>query len=360
MPINDTKKLTRNIFLTILIALLIIFGILNIIKYQSEKNEEAMQKNKIDNMLNSLNDNNSNDTLVVELSSENSMEESESKNIEQFNESMLSSSSSNEKEKEDKNKEKAADKYYIKVNNQCNVVTIYTKDSNGNYTVPKKAMLCSIGTSTPASGVYKTQDKAPWCALVGGVWGQYHTRIVGSILFHSVPYEKKDKSKLEWWEYDKLGTKASKGCVRLTVQDAKWIYDNCALGTQVEFYSSANPGPLGKPTAKKISAYEEVRGWDPTDPDSKNPWNTYNENKNQSQSAQETVALAQEKSSSQENTNSNQENVNSSINTTDNTLSENISSNLEVTNSTEEQNKESKIEDPKSNSSVSMEESKNE
>ena len=65
-------------------------------------------------------------------------------------------------------------------------------------------------------------------------------------MFHSVPYEKKDKSTLEWWEYDKLGETASLGCIRLTVKDAKWIYDNCMKGTKVEFYSDENPGPLRK------------------------------------------------------------------------------------------------------------------
>lgn len=62
------------------------------------------------------------------------------------------------------------------------------------------------------------------------------------------------------------------GCVRLTVEDAKWIYDNCKSGTTVEFYSSEDPGPLGKPETQKISDNEELRGWDPTDPADDNPW----------------------------------------------------------------------------------------
>ena len=165
--------------------------------------------------------------------------------------------------------------YYIKVNNQANVVTIYKKDSKGEYTKPVKAMICSIGTATPESGVYTMSDKYTWRLLQGDVYGQYACRIVGHILFHSVPYEEQDKSTLEWWEYDKLGTKASLGCIRLTVEDAKWIYDNCTSGTKVEFYSSSNPGPLGKPTAQKISDDEEVRNWDPTDPDTNNPWKDY-------------------------------------------------------------------------------------
>lgn len=170
--------------------------------------------------------------------------------------------------------------YYIKINNQANVVTIYTKDESGNYTVPYKAMICSIGTATPAAGSIYTipggkWDRWTWGQMVGGVWAQYYTRIRGSILFHSVPYTSKDKGTLEYWEYDKLGTKASAGCIRLTVQDAKWIYDNCKPGTKVEFYEDSNPGPLGKPTAQKISADEAVRGWDPTDPDVNNPWRNY-------------------------------------------------------------------------------------
>ena len=184
-----------------------------------------------------------------------------------------------EPEKKPEEKPSKTPKYYIKVNNQANVVTIYTKDSNGNYTVPYKAMVCSIGTATPTGGVYtipgKTWDRWTWGQMEGGVWAQYYVRIKGSILFHSVPYTSRDKSTLEYWEYDKLGTKASAGCIRLTVRDAKWIYDNCPAGTQVEFYYDSNPGPLGKPTAQKISNEESVRGWDPTDPSSENPWKNY-------------------------------------------------------------------------------------
>lgn len=164
--------------------------------------------------------------------------------------------------------------YYIKVNYGAQVVNIYGKDDSGKYTKPVKAMLCSTGTYTPKSGVYTIPQRWDWGTLIGGVYAQYVTVISGDILFHSVPYLRKyDPSSLEYWEYDKLGTKASAGCVRLTVEDARWIYQNCANGTQVEFYSSSNPGPLGKPTAQKISnAKGELKNWDPTDPNESNPW----------------------------------------------------------------------------------------
>lgn len=165
-------------------------------------------------------------------------------------------------------------KYYVIVNYSSNVVTVYEKDAEGNYTVPVKAMVCSTGSATPRGGVYKLKrSRYRWRALFGNVYGQYAVPIVGNILFHSVPYTTNgDPSSLEYWEYDKLGTTASAGCIRLTVADAIWIYSNCGTGTQVEFSASA-ANPLGKPSARKISGYTDLRGYDPTDPISSNPWN---------------------------------------------------------------------------------------
>lgn len=169
-------------------------------------------------------------------------------------------------------------KYYIKVNCKSQTVNVYEKDENNKYSKPVKVMLCSTGVETPKTGVYKiTSFKQEWLGLQGNVYGQYCTQIVGNILFHSVPYiEKNNPSSLEYWEYDKLGEEASLGCIRLTVESVKWIFDNCETGTQVEFYSSEDPGPLGKPETQKISDYsEELKNWDPTDEKQENPWIIY-------------------------------------------------------------------------------------
>lgn len=170
--------------------------------------------------------------------------------------------------------------YYIKINRQQNVITIYEKDENGEYTVPVKAILCSTGlyNATP-KGVFHLSSKYIWRQLNGGVYGQYASRITGGVLFHSVPYASKNKSTLYWDKYNKLGQQASMGCVRLTVEDAKWIYDNCPSGTAVEVYDSEDPGPLGKPEALKLDKDNVNRGWDPTDPDENNPWHQWSEDK---------------------------------------------------------------------------------
>lgn len=166
--------------------------------------------------------------------------------------------------------------YYIKINRQQNVITVYEMDENGEYAEPVRAILCSTGlyNATP-KGVFHLSNKYIWRELNGGVYGQYASRITGGVLFHSVPYASKNKSTLYWDKYNKLGQQASMGCVRLTVEDAKWIYDNCPSGTAVEVYDSEDPGPLGKPEAMKLDKDNANKGWDPTDPDENNPWHAW-------------------------------------------------------------------------------------
>ena len=133
-------------------------------------------------------------------------------------------------------------------------------------------MLCSVGPETP-TGVFHTFNRSRWRPLYGDVYGQYVTDIVNDILFHSVPYLTQNPSDLEYEEFNKLGTSASLGCVRLSVKDVKWIYDYCPLGITVEIYDDAEtPGPLGLPEQTKIDITNPNRGWDPTDPDPSNPW----------------------------------------------------------------------------------------
>lgn len=253
--------------------------------------------------------------------------------------------------------------YYIRVNYGANCVNIYTKDDEKNYTVPYKAMICSTGISTPKSGTYQITYKYRWLRLFGDVYGQYSTRIVKNILFHSVPYFKQRADTLEYEEYDKLGTKASAGCIRLTVQDAKWIYDNIPSGTYVEFYSEPdNPGPLGKPKAQKISYNEEYRNWDPTDPDKNNPWNggsgipsiTYTDNSNTSNKKNNT-----NKNSTNTNTNTNQNTTNTSNTNTNNnnTTIKNDKNNNNENN--KENNKVNSNDKPNQNNTVKNEVPKN-
>lgn len=164
--------------------------------------------------------------------------------------------------------------YVIYVNRSLNCITVMQQDAEGNLT-PVKAMVCSCGregSDTP-EGIFYTSDYYEWRKMVDNTYGRYAVRFRGKILFHSVPYIERSPDTLEWEEYNKLGESASLGCVRLSVKDAKWLYDNCKQGTAVIVYSGNEiVGGLEKPKAIKIDGNSPYRVWDPTDVNVYNPW----------------------------------------------------------------------------------------
>lgn len=310
----------------ILIVAIVSVAISTIISKKTFKVSAMQKQNQIDN-----------NVLIVEI--ENNIEENIETN-ETENEIVEENTIDNEtNQSEEKPKQNQGGKTYkLEVNCTQNVVNVYKKDENGEYTNCVKAMLCSVGPATPTSGTYSLKKYGgwEWKGLFGDVYGQYATQITGNILFHSVPYTTKyDNSSLEYWEYDKLGTPASMGCVRLTVKNAKWIYDNCVAGTLVKFYQDSNPGPLGKPSEQKISSEEAYRSWDPTDPNPDNPWRNYSKDNNNSDNSSKEN---NEKENIQED-NSGKDNNEKDNTEIDNTENENTENNNSENDNTEEGSK---------------------
>ena len=102
-----------------------------------------------------------------------------------------------------------------------------------------KEMICSTGmkgasTETPL-GTFQMDGPTgtgEWYWFKDyNCYAKWASRIVGGILFHSVIYSK--GKVLNKTSVRKLGKRASHGCIRLTVEDAQWIYENCPSGTTV-------------------------------------------------------------------------------------------------------------------------------
>ncbi len=124
----------------------------------------------------------------------------------------------------------------VDVTNQ--VTTVYGRDENGGYTVPVRRMLCSTGTKANPSDVgdwVLNGRHAKWCVFPkwGNSYARYWTRINASIAFHSVIYTAVSLDAMKTSSYKALGSRASHGCIRLTVEDAKWVYENIGAGTVV-------------------------------------------------------------------------------------------------------------------------------
>ena len=134
-----------------------------------------------------------------------------------------------------------AQPYLLKVSTGDQRVYAYAwSDADAGYTKLVRTMVCSTGlpeTPTP-KGTYKnTSPVVTWGYFPKyEVWAQYLYRIQGPYLFHSVLYDEADESTVRWGSVNKLGSPASHGCIRLSVEDAGWIYKNCPAGTTVTVY----------------------------------------------------------------------------------------------------------------------------
>lgn len=155
--------------------------------------------------------------------------------------------------------------YEIKINKQMNCLTVYAPDGDNGYIIPVKAMVTSVGDDTPI-GTFKTPEKHRWREMVTGAYSQYATRMIKGkgFLIHSVIFDIPDNQTLWTDTFNGLGVLRSLGCVRLNTGNAKWIYDNCAVGTAVTVYESETASPFSKPGTIPLP---EGQLYDPTDPD---------------------------------------------------------------------------------------------
>ena len=152
--------------------------------------------------------------------------------------------------------------FYIYVDVRNQITSVYARDEYGEYTVPVRQMLCStgkVGTDSDPGDWVLNGRKANWCYFPKwGGYARYWTRINGSIAFHSIIYHSVSTSDPKVSSYNALGSRASHGCIRLTVADAKWIYDNCPAGTVVHIttQNETKPDPELK-SALKLPAWNK-------------------------------------------------------------------------------------------------------
>jgi len=138
------------------------------------------------------------------------------------------------------NAKKALKPYVLKVSTSDQRVYAYAPDNDGNYTKLVRTMKCSTGrdaTPTP-TGTFQsgTGPGARWHYFKKfECWAQYAYYITGDIMFHSVLYNQKE-GRVTQSSVNNLGHKASHGCVRLSVEDAKWIWANCPRNTKIVIY----------------------------------------------------------------------------------------------------------------------------
>lgn len=132
--------------------------------------------------------------------------------------------------------------YYIGVDLTNQIVTIYRTEDD----VIVRQMLCSSGMndSTPTGTFYLTpkgrlSERGEWTWFRQyRCWVKFATRIYQGYMFHSLPFEEKDESTMIEQSVEEFGLPASHGCMRLRVDDARFIAKECLEGTKVVIYKN--------------------------------------------------------------------------------------------------------------------------
>ena len=137
-----------------------------------------------------------------------------------------------------------ASPYFIYVEKGSHTITIFGKDANGKYTVPRKTFLTATGRTaslTPV-GDFTILGKEKWHSW-GKSYSPYCCKYYGNLFFHGPIYGQKNFGTLSINSVFQIGTNASSGCMRTTVQAAYFIYQFCWVGTNVKI---VNGSPLGR------------------------------------------------------------------------------------------------------------------
>ncbi len=124
---------------------------------------------------------------------------------------------------------------YLILVDTTNQKTYVFKGSKGKW-AQQKAMTCSTGTSSNSTplGEYKTTMRTRYFDSFGyRCW--YATGFIGGeYLFHSSPYILEDKPNRI--ADSTMGVPSSHGCIRMTLDDALYIYDNIPIGSKVVIF----------------------------------------------------------------------------------------------------------------------------
>ncbi len=125
--------------------------------------------------------------------------------------------------------------YFIKVNKTNHVMSIYSKGDNGEYIVLVGEYKVATGRTpglTPI-GTFTLGSKEAWHDW-GGTTSPYTTSYAKGLYIHGPLYNARNFNNVIQSSVSEIGFNKTSGCLRTSVEAAKFVFDNCPQGTKVE------------------------------------------------------------------------------------------------------------------------------
>ena len=169
-----------------------------------------------------------------------------------------------------KKKAESSDIYELQVNIKKKAMTVYqySKDKKSKKAV--RVVACAVGSDLK-TGKYKTSTTYSWLNINGG-WHQYNTQIGKKAWIQSAAYRESQPYSLSKKSYREIGQQKTAGsCIMLYAKDAQWIVSKCKEGTVIHIDKGKKSDKLPLQIEGTVAPLKDC-GWDPTDPNSSNPY----------------------------------------------------------------------------------------
>ncbi|MBQ3849913.1 MAG: L,D-transpeptidase family protein [Clostridia bacterium] len=167
--------------------------------------------------------------------------------------------------------------YRLYLEKESFTLTIYKRDGNGDYTnIVGQYRVSHGGNRTPA-GTYVLTSRERWHPFANGDHGYAQYAVMYNpvsnpdgwtgLYLHGPMYGGKDPNYLwpRYYDGDKaIGGTNTQGCLRMVVEAAKFIYENCQKGTILEIVNGSPKNTTSSKVPSRHGLYH-----DPTDPEAK-------------------------------------------------------------------------------------------
>jgi len=120
--------------------------------------------------------------------------------------------------------------YLVYLNLDKQMTYVY-EGSNNNWSLIKEFPSSTgiDGEETP-KGIFSATNRGEWFYSEEFQQGaKYWVQFMGNYLFHSLPFDESQSNIVDYT----IGEPSSHGCIRLEVEDAKWLYNNIANYTKI-------------------------------------------------------------------------------------------------------------------------------
>ncbi len=148
--------------------------------------------------------------------------------------------------------------YQVELDLTNQVGAVYMRDEFGGYSNIVRQFLITSGdaeNSTPTGTFKLTEMRERFGYFLNfNIYAQYWTQVVRGIYLHSVLFSRRNDTSMTRNSYNELGKAASHGCVRMLVEDARFIFYNCPPGTTIKITKKPLDPELTKSLKPSVSA----------------------------------------------------------------------------------------------------------